>query len=261
MKKKIAIFGAGMSGLAAAHTLTNDPAWSDAYDVTVYQLGWRVGGKTTTGRGKFGRIEEHGIHILQGWYENTFALIQDVYAERARRNLDPDSPFQAWRDGFVNDSATLLTEWIPGRGWVNWPMIFPTNDAVPGDGVPLSLMEIVKKGLAVFLETLLGSPYQTGQSELGEVDPRPLLPAGLHRSGAGDRDREARLVGRGARRGARDEPRIRACPTSCGSRTTRGPSWRSSTRRPPPRPLAASRTRATSSSASWATSSRGSRPC
>ena len=166
MKKKIAIFGAGMSGLAAAHTLTSDPSWSDSYEVTVYQLGWRIGGKTTTGRGKFDRIEEHGIHILQGWYENTFALIQNVYAERAARKLDPQSPFQDWRDGFVTDSATLLTEWVPGRGWVNWPMVFPTNDATPGDGVPLSLMEILKKGIAVFLETLLGSPYQTGQSEL-----------------------------------------------------------------------------------------------
>ncbi len=166
MKKKIAIFGAGMSGLATAYTLTNDPGWSDVYDVTIYQLGWRVGGKTTTGRGKFDRIEEHGIHILQGWYENTFALLREVYAERADRKLDPNSPFQAWTDGFTTDDATLLTEWIPGRGWVNWPLVFPTNSATPGDGVPLNLMQLLKKGAGVFLETLLGSPYQTGQSDL-----------------------------------------------------------------------------------------------
>lgn len=64
--KKIAILGGGMSALAAAHSLSSGPNWKNAYDITVYQLGWRLGGKTATGRGPNNRIEEHGIHILQG---------------------------------------------------------------------------------------------------------------------------------------------------------------------------------------------------
>ncbi|MGK4455616.1 NAD(P)-binding protein, partial [Klebsiella pneumoniae] len=82
-----------MAALTAAHELTSSQGWQDEYDVTLLQLGWRAGGKTTTGRGKNARIEEHGIHILQGWYDNTFRLLADVYDERREMHLDPESPY------------------------------------------------------------------------------------------------------------------------------------------------------------------------
>ena len=64
-----------MAGIATALQLThpNNPC-KDYYDVTVYQQGWRLGGKCASGRNRdeHMRIEEHGLHILFGFYENTF---------------------------------------------------------------------------------------------------------------------------------------------------------------------------------------------
>ena len=89
-KKKIAILGGGMASLSTAYALTNESGWEEKYEITLYQLGWRLGGKTTTGRGPHDRIEEHGIHILQGWYDTTFTLLRAVFDERKKKGLDPN---------------------------------------------------------------------------------------------------------------------------------------------------------------------------
>ena len=79
--RRIAILGGGVSGLAAAMRLTEDPEWKTKYEVTLYQMGWRLGGKCASGRsGPGNRIEEHGIHIWLGFYENAFRMIQQAYA-------------------------------------------------------------------------------------------------------------------------------------------------------------------------------------
>ena len=160
-KKKIKILGGGMSALAAAHELTDYDGWQNEYEITVYQIGWRLGGKTSTGRGKNDRIEEHGIHILQGWYDTTFRLLRSVYAERKKSNLAPDSPLQElFKDGLQPNSTTLLTEYIHELGkWTNWTLIFPQTDELPGEGGPLPMWELIRKGMALVLETVLGSPY------------------------------------------------------------------------------------------------------
>ena len=43
-RQKIAIVGGGMGALTAAYWLT-DPSLGGRYDVTVYTMGWRLGGK------------------------------------------------------------------------------------------------------------------------------------------------------------------------------------------------------------------------
>lgn len=43
--KKIAILGGGPSALATAYYLTNIPDWKSKYQITIYQMGWRLGGK------------------------------------------------------------------------------------------------------------------------------------------------------------------------------------------------------------------------
>ena len=164
-KKKIAVLGAGMSALSAVHELTNYEGWKDDYEVTIYVRGWRVGGKTATGRGPNMRIEEHGIHIMQGWYNNSFRLIKDVYAERAKNHLDPNCPIQTWEEAFIEDDGTLLMEYSKSEGrWINWPLVMPGNDAEPGDGPPLTVWQLFDKALAMAMEFILGSPYQTGEA-------------------------------------------------------------------------------------------------
>ena len=78
--------------MAAAFELTR-PEHEGRFEVTIYQQGWRLGGKGASGRGASGRIEEHGLHLWMGWYENAFRLMRECYTERTE---DPD----AWRAAF-----------------------------------------------------------------------------------------------------------------------------------------------------------------
>jgi uncharacterized protein with NAD-binding domain and iron-sulfur cluster len=70
-RRRVAILGGGAGSLAAAFELTATPELRERYDVTVYQLGWRLGGKGASGRRKVGdgaeRIEEHGLHVWFGF--------------------------------------------------------------------------------------------------------------------------------------------------------------------------------------------------
>ena len=61
-KTKVAVLGGGVSAMTAAFELTDTQELRDKYDVTVYQMGWRLGGKGASGRNaEYGeRIEEHG---------------------------------------------------------------------------------------------------------------------------------------------------------------------------------------------------------
>jgi uncharacterized protein with NAD-binding domain and iron-sulfur cluster len=76
-KRRIAILGGGVAGMAAAFGITESPNWQDHYEITVYQLGWRLGGKGASGRSSdaYKRIQEHGLHVWGGFYENAFALV------------------------------------------------------------------------------------------------------------------------------------------------------------------------------------------
>lgn len=130
--QKIAILGGGVSSITAALELTAQPDWQQKYDITLYQLGWRLGGKGASGRNAKHdqRIEEHGLHIWLGFYENAFKLIREVYKEADR---DPDSPLGTWDKAFKPHSLIVLEEHFGGE-WHNLPVTVPTNPAVPGDG-------------------------------------------------------------------------------------------------------------------------------
>ena len=66
MVQKIAILGGGCGAMAAAFWITAREGWQTDYEVTVYQVGWRLGGKGASGRGIDNRIEEHGLHLWGG---------------------------------------------------------------------------------------------------------------------------------------------------------------------------------------------------
>jgi uncharacterized protein with NAD-binding domain and iron-sulfur cluster len=79
-KTKIAILGGGLGAMAAAYELTCTRELRDRFEVTVYQQGWRLGGKAASGRNAAisQRIEEHGLHAFLGFYENAFRLMRDL---------------------------------------------------------------------------------------------------------------------------------------------------------------------------------------
>ncbi|KFA87731.1 FAD-dependent oxidoreductase [Archangium violaceum] len=126
----IAVIGGGCAGMAAAFELTR-PEHQGRYRVTVYQLGWRLGGKGASGRGPADRIQEHGLHLWMGFYENAFRLIRECYAELQR---DPATCRIAdWRDAFVPDHFNGLADWSPRGGWSPWTARMPPFEGLPGD--------------------------------------------------------------------------------------------------------------------------------
>jgi uncharacterized protein with NAD-binding domain and iron-sulfur cluster len=130
--EKIAILGGGVGSMTAAYFLTSQPDWQQKYELTVYQMGWRLGGKGASGRNaNFGeRIEEHGLHIWFGFYENAFGMIQGAYNEL---NRPPEAPLAAWTDAFKPQDFITLSENI-GGDWKMWNLFFPTKPGTPGDG-------------------------------------------------------------------------------------------------------------------------------
>ena len=109
------------------------PTGSDDYDITVYQLGWRLGGKGASGRNAehYQRIEEHGLHILLGFYENAFRVLRAAYARArtVRRDTARDLAGRVQAAQLRRaDGADRRTTYVP------WPMDFPPNSGIPGEG-------------------------------------------------------------------------------------------------------------------------------
>jgi len=127
-RQKIAILGGGMAALAAAFELTSQPDWKENYEVTVYQLGWRLGGKGASSRGPYGRIEEHGLHVWLGSYENAFHLMQRCYQELAR---PLGEQLATWEEAFKPCNIVALDERV-GEKFVPWLLNIPMRASVPG---------------------------------------------------------------------------------------------------------------------------------
>ena len=129
--KKIAVLGGGTGSLAAVWALTTLPAWQERYDITVYQMGWRLGGKGASGRNhrEGQRIEEHGLHVWAGFYENAFRVMRSVYGAW---EPGPDSPIQTWRDAFHPQNDVIVEELVNGQ-WRHWELEWPPAPGTPGD--------------------------------------------------------------------------------------------------------------------------------
>ena len=158
--EKIAILGGGVAGLAAAWRLS-EPGWQERFQsITVYERGWRLGGKAASSRGLHGRIEEHGLHVWLGYYENAFRLVRELYAELDRPRRRPEAPFQVWNDAFKPANDIGLEDLHGGR-WQHWVATFSLNDRMPGepdaDSGPMSPLQFVRQAvrlLADFYESL-----------------------------------------------------------------------------------------------------------
>ncbi len=152
---RVAILGGGMAGLAAAWRLS-EPGWQQRFDsITVYQRGWRLGGKGASSRGVHGRIEEHGLHIWLGSYENAFALLRECYAELDRPRTDPQAPVQRWTDALIPaDNLGLAERW--GADWLVWLGTFTRNDESPGDpateGREMTALGFMQRALRLLID-------------------------------------------------------------------------------------------------------------
>lgn len=132
-QKKIAVLGGGVASMTSVFELTSIPDWQEKYDITLYQYGWRLGGKCASGRNPdiAQRIEEHGLHLWFGFYDNSFDFIQRVYAAN---NRPQGAPLATWQEALKPCNFAVLEENPDNKGvvWEDWPFQFPANDLVPG---------------------------------------------------------------------------------------------------------------------------------
>jgi uncharacterized protein with NAD-binding domain and iron-sulfur cluster len=116
--------------MTAAFELSR-PEHRGRYQVTVYQMGFRLGGKGASGRGVAGRIEEHGLHLWLGFYENAFALMRECYDELGR---DPGTcPIATWQQAFEPAPDVAVVDRTPNGQWQPWLAHFPPGHGLPGD--------------------------------------------------------------------------------------------------------------------------------
>jgi uncharacterized protein with NAD-binding domain and iron-sulfur cluster len=139
--RKIAILGGGVGALATAFELSSLPDWKDRFEITVYQLGWRLGGKGASGRNRehSNRIEEHGIHLWLGYYENAFGVMRACYAENARPLT---APLATWNEAFKPHNCHVMEDPNP-EGMDFWPVEFSPPAGDPGDGNVASHWEVL----------------------------------------------------------------------------------------------------------------------
>lgn len=142
-RRKIAILGGGGGGIATAMSLTATPELRERYDVTVYTPGWRLGGKAASGRdlADHGRIEEHGIHVMFGFYANAFQMIQEAYAEADR---PAGSPLATWEEAFTPLDHLVVYEQNGDGSTTGFSFDAPVFPGTPGDEGQLLIGEVAQ---------------------------------------------------------------------------------------------------------------------
>lgn len=191
MKQRIAVLGGGMGSLSAVFWLTSQPGWQERYEITVYQLGWRLGGKAASARqaSDHNRSLEHGYHVLLGFYDNAFATMRECYKELGR---EPGSPFSSFaattfeeeqlhpeRYAFHRHTTTQIAQAFGGQTHF-LPFDLPLNDLMPGDS------EVVEgwSALGVLLDTLVraatGRLFTVPDDPEAPPPPHPGLATWMH---------------------------------------------------------------------------------
>ena len=144
-----------MGGLATAWELSSGEWRKHIDSITVYQRGWRLGGKGASSRGRFGRIEEHGLHVLLGYYDATFRVLREVYGELNRDLTDPACPIRSWQEA-VSPAGDIGLADLDGSAWNHFVTRFSGNDAVPGEpgaeDRPIQPVERASRALRLLLD-------------------------------------------------------------------------------------------------------------
>ena len=105
------------------------PEHQGRYQITVFQEGWRLGGKGASGRGPSGRIEEHGLHIWLGFYDNAFRMMRECHAELDARGLG--HVYGDWQDAWLAENAVALCSGSEQGGFQRLTVRMPRRPGYP----------------------------------------------------------------------------------------------------------------------------------
>ena len=178
--RKIAVLGGGVGALSAVFYLTETKDWADKYEITVYQQGWRLGGKCASGRdmreGYGYRVYEHGLHIFAGFYDQSFDLLRRSYEAIDRPEGHPNQT--VWDAFTPQDTIALVDNLVPGHPDLIWYLNLPANEAVPGDDLSLPpLAKMIERLIAALLHIHPGKGTPTEP-----IDKRGWLSSLLHKA-------------------------------------------------------------------------------
>lgn len=171
-RKKIHILGGGPAGLSAAFHLTSQEGWQDRYDLTVYQLGWRLGGKGASGRNRDAcqRIEEHGIHLFGNMYSNSLHMMAATYDEVKWR---PGEKITDMDKAFLPSDYQMITDFHDGS-WHQYGSGLPHNEEIPWEGGVFADPGDIIEGMIEAMISIV-----TGGKNLAKIE----LPEEAHKHG------------------------------------------------------------------------------
>jgi len=151
-KTKIAILGGGVSAMTAAWYLSHAPDWQDHFEITIYQVGWRLGGKGASGRNQkvANRVEEHGFHFWWGFYDNAFRWMQETYNEL---NRPAGTPMATWQEAF-KPLVYDVDMYFFGGQWTPRFLLAQINDWTPGldPDPPTTTAQYISQALQMLLK-------------------------------------------------------------------------------------------------------------
>lgn len=169
---RVAIVGAGPAALAAALDLTKTEALRRQFCVTIYEQGYRAGGKCSgLRRPPFHTIEQNGTHYLFGCYDNAFDLARTAYDELQSTGVQGFGSFEAQ---FLPRHRIVFRQHFGGL-WHDWSIELPPNGLTPGLGEG-SLDFLSSRHIAMGVTYLLS----IGLDQLAHVTRQPRLAASDH---------------------------------------------------------------------------------
>ena len=174
--------------MSAAFALT-DPANPEAalYDITVYQVGWRLGGKGPSRNmdpdyhSRASGQPSYLVRLLRqrvpGDAPGVCELARPAGLIDGKPLRAPDAPLASWEEAFKPHGIGVPDFEVQNQ-WNPFYSQMPTNAALPGSGDLLPLGEYFRIALELFFTQLRATPVPGGETT-GDLDIK--FPTGFRR--------------------------------------------------------------------------------
>ncbi|MBJ7437882.1 MAG: NAD(P)-binding protein [Sphingopyxis sp.] len=174
-RTKIAVLGSGPGALGAIWEITESPDWQDRFEIDVYAMGWRLGGKAASGRNAARRFrnEEHGLHILGGFYHNSFQQLRPLYSAW---NEHPDDLSLRFEDAFFPYGRFSVMQREPGAPMRETRYDMAADKRIPGidpeEVTPATIIRRLLSWARLGFTAMIEGSDPFGGALVGKASPR-----------------------------------------------------------------------------------------